>query len=128
MAENKSKIKVLDNEYFHRKQRQSKQHTLQLKFERRHKRIRFWGSIICGLIICYGIVRVVQARLQIREIRQETVVAKRQLKKDQTKNTELQQQIEQLKDSDYLQKLIRAKYFYSKNGETIYLLPDDANN
>ena len=33
--------------------------------------------------------------------------------------------IKQLNDEDYVQKLIRKKYLYSKNNEIIFSLPED---
>ena len=41
------------------------------------------------------------------------------------KNADLKEQIKQLNDEDYLRKLIREKYSYSKDNEIIYNLPTD---
>lgn len=42
------------------------------------------------------------------------------LKKVKSNNKRLKISVKELKDKDYIQKWIRSKYFYSKNGDTIY--------
>lgn len=44
------------------------------------------------------------------------------VKKD---NSSLKLRVKQLNDDEYLEKLIREKYYYSRDNETIYNLPDD---
>ena len=41
-------------------------------------------------------------------------------------NAQLKDKVKQMNDENYLEKLIRAKYFYTKKGETVYNLPNDA--
>ncbi|MCC7617095.1 septum formation initiator family protein [Liquorilactobacillus nagelii] len=57
---------------------------------------------------------------------QQKKVATSKLDQVSQQHHELKQQTRQLKDDDYLQKLIREKYYYSKNGETIYNLPNNS--
>ncbi|BDR58334.1 FtsB family cell division protein [Xylocopilactobacillus apicola] len=42
------------------------------------------------------------------------------LDKVKNKNENLKITVKELKDKDYIKKWIRSKYFYSKDGETIY--------
>lgn len=44
------------------------------------------------------------------------------VKKD---NASLKLRVKQLNDDEYLEKLIREKYYYSRDNEMIYNLPDD---
>ena len=48
--------------------------------------------------------------------------AQSQLTKQKQKNQQLQRQIKMLHNPEYIQQVIRAKYNYSKKGETIYNL------
>ena len=128
MEPKRKQIRVLNNEYFQAKQKEAR---LQAKRQKRQQQ-RSLLHLICmatvGLLFIYGVIRVAQAYLQIKEIKQETVVAKRELTRTQAKNDRLKREVEQLKDTDYVQKIIRSQYFYSKDGETIYILPDDAKD
>lgn len=128
MEPKRKQIRVLNNEYFQAKQKEAR---LQAKRQKRQQQ-RSLLHLICmatmGLLFTYGVIRVAQAYLQIKALKQETVVAKRELKRTQAKNDQLKREVEQLKDTDYVQKIIRSQYFYSKDGETIYILPDDAKD
>ncbi len=128
MEPKRKQIRVLNNEYFQAKQKEAR---LQAKRQKRQQQ-RSLLHLICmatmGLLFIYGVIRVAQAYLQIKALKQETVVAKRELKRTQAKNDRLKREVEQLKDADYVQKIIRSQYFYSKDGETIYILPDDAKD
>lgn len=128
MEPKRKQIRVLNNEYFQAKQKEAQ---LQAKRQKRQQQ-RSLLHLICmatmGLLFIYGVIRVAQAYLQIKALKQETVVAKRELKRTQAKNDRLKREVEQLKDADYVQKIIRSQYFYSKDGETIYILPDDAKD
>ncbi|WP_286028733.1 FtsB family cell division protein [Ligilactobacillus agilis] len=128
MEPKRKQIRVLNNEYFQAKQKEAR---LQAKRQKRQQQ-RSLLHLICmatmGLLFIYGVIRVAQAYLQIKALKQETVVAKRELKRTQAKNDRLKREVEQLKDTDYVQKIIRSQYFYSKDGETIYILPDDAKD
>ncbi|WP_279404165.1 FtsB family cell division protein [Secundilactobacillus kimchicus] len=50
---------------------------------------------------------------------------KKNLTEAKADNKALTQKVALLNDRDYLDKLIRAKYYYSKSNETIYSLPSD---
>jgi len=128
MEPKKSKVKVLNNEYFQAKTAEQKLVTKLKKRRLFSRRLRLIVCCVIVVFIIYGLIRVTQAYIQIKEIKQETEIAKRELKRTKIKNKELKQKVEQLKDDDYLQKIIRSQYFYSKDGETIYILPDDAKD
>ncbi|WP_105957335.1 septum formation initiator family protein [Apilactobacillus quenuiae] len=49
------------------------------------------------------------------------------LQNNKENNKKLKQNVKQLYNNDYLEKLIRQKYYYSKPGETVYGLPGDVS-
>ncbi|WP_262316691.1 FtsB family cell division protein [Lacticaseibacillus parakribbianus] len=51
--------------------------------------------------------------------------AKRDLARVKSQKKALNVQIDQLKNADYLEKLVRQKYAMSKKGETIFTLPGE---
>ncbi|WP_302047375.1 FtsB family cell division protein [Ligilactobacillus agilis] len=128
MEPKRKQIRVLNNEYFQAKQKEARLQAKRQKRQQQRSLLHLICMAIMGLLFTYGVIRVAQAYLQIKEIKQETVVAKRELKRTQAKNDRLKREVEQLKDTDYVQKIIRSQYFYSKDGETIYILPDDAKD
>lgn len=128
MEPKRKQIRVLNNEYFQAKQKEARLQAKRQKRQQRRSLLHLICMAIMGLLFAYGVIRVAQAYLQIKALKQETVVAKRELKRTQAKNDRLKREVEQLKDTDYVQKIIRSQYFYSKDGETIYILPDDAKD
>ncbi|MBM6773328.1 septum formation initiator family protein [Ligilactobacillus agilis] len=128
MEPKRKQIRVLNNEYFQAKQKEARLQAKRQKRQQQRSLLHLICMAIVGLLFTYGVIRVAQAYLQIKALKQETVVAKRELKRTQAKNDRLKREVEQLKDTDYVQKIIRSQYFYSKDGETIYILPDDAKD
>ena len=128
MEPKRKQIRVLNNEYFQAKQKEARLQAKRQKRQQQRSLLHLICMAIMGLLFIYGVIRVAQAYLQIKALKQETVVAKRELKRTQAKNDRLKREVEQLKDTDYVQKIIRSQYFYSKDGETIYILPDDAKD
>ncbi|MDO4455543.1 MAG: septum formation initiator family protein [Ligilactobacillus agilis] len=128
MEPKRKQIRVLNNEYFQVKQKEARLQAKRQKRQQQRSLLHLICMAIMGLLFTYGVIRVAQAYLQIKALKQETVVAKRELKRTQAKNDRLKREVEQLKDADYVQKIIRSQYFYSKDGETIYILPDDAKD
>ncbi|GET17806.1 septum formation initiator family protein [Ligilactobacillus agilis] len=128
MEPKRKQIRVLNNEYFQAKQKEARLQAKRQKRQQQRSLLHLICMAIMGLLFTYGVIRVAQAYLQIKALKQETVVAKRELKRTQAKNDRLKREVERLKDADYVQKIIRSQYFYSKDGETIYILPDDAKD
>lgn len=128
MEPKRKQIRVLNNEYFQAKQKEARLQAKRQKRQQQRSLLHLICMAIVGLLFTYGVIRVAQAYLQIKALKQETVVAKRELKRTQAKNDRLKREVERLKDADYVQKIIRSQYFYSKDGETIYILPDDAKD
>lgn len=128
MEPKRKQIRVLNNEYFQAKQKEARLQAKRQKRQQQRSLLHLICMAIMGLLFTYGVIRVAQAYLQIKALKQETVVAKRELERTQAKNDRLKREVEQLKDADYVQKIIRSQYFYSKDGETIYILPDDAKD
>lgn len=94
--------------------------------EERRKRNRFMGWVLILVILLfilptYNLVQSYQTLLTRRQ----------QLVELQKKYDELSQEQDyqanlatRLKDDDYAAKYARSKYFYAKEGETIYNIPD----
>ena len=94
--------------------------------EERRKKNRFmgWVFILVMLLFILPTYNLVQSYQTLLERRQKLVEL--QEKYDElSKEKEYQENLsKRLKDDDYAAKYARAKYFYAKEGETIYNIPD----
>ena len=94
--------------------------------EERRKKNRFmgWVLILVMLLFILPTYNLVQSYQTLLERRQKLVEL--QEKYDElSKEKEYQENLsKRLKDDDYVAKYARAKYFYAKEGETIYNIPD----
>ena len=94
--------------------------------EERRKKNRFmgWVLILVMLLFILPTYNLVQSYQTLLGRRQKLVEL--QEKYDElSKEKEYQENLsKRLKDDDYAAKYARAKYFYAKEGETIYNIPD----
>jgi len=94
--------------------------------EERRKKNRFmgWVLILVMLLFILPTYNLVQSYQTLLEKRQKLVEL--QEKYDElSKEKDYQENLsERLKDDDYAAKYARSKYFYAKEGETIYNIPD----
>ena len=86
--------------------------------KRRCKRII---AVFFVVFLIFGI-QIFQSKRTVADINGNIQQAQSQLKKQKQKNQQLQRQIKLLHNPDYIQQVIRAKYNYSKKGETVYNL------
>lgn len=119
------KVTVLDNEYY------QKQMAIKQRDERQRKKVhkyRLFKRACAGiLVLCAAFSSLVIGRgiADKNRLEAQKEVAQEALKNAQHTNSSLNFKIEQLNDEDYVQKLIRKKYLYSKNNEIIFSLPED---
>lgn len=96
-----------------------------LEAERRKKN-RFMGWVLILVILLfilptYNLVQSYQTLLERREKLVELQKKYDELSKEKDYQANL---AKRLKDDDYAAKYARSKYFYAKEGETIYNIPD----
>jgi septum formation initiator family len=114
-------IVQLNNQYI----QDENQRRRYLEQERRKKnRFMGWVLILVMLLFILPTYNLVQSYQTLLERRQKLVEL--QEKYDElSKEKEYQENLsKRLKDDDYAAKYARAKYFYAKEGETIYNIPD----
>ncbi len=73
------------------------------------------------------VAQIFITKSKISNVSEQQVQTKKDLKKSKVDNQKLKQNIKQLHDKDYIQKVIREKYYYTKPGETVYSLPGDVS-
>lgn len=125
MTRKKSNVKVLNNEYYRQQTSASDFQKKEQVLQKKHRRKMQFLIAFALIVTLFCSVRIVKNYTQASQIGTQTETAKKELKEQKGKNSELNLQVDQLKDPEYLQKYIRERYYYSKKNETIYNLPED---
>ena len=112
-----NKIAALDTEYAKKKYVEFQEQQRQLIFRRRRLAVIFIGALVIFAILGFQIFRDMQRMNQLNELKVEANTELSQVNADVD---QLTQDVSLLKDDDYVAKLARSKYFYSKEGEQVY--------
>ncbi|MCG3562157.1 septum formation initiator family protein, partial [Klebsiella pneumoniae] len=88
-----------------------------LIFRRRRLAAIFVGALVIFAIIGVQIFHDMQRMHQLNELRVE---ANTEMKEVNADVDQLHQDVSLLKDDEYVAKLARSKFFYSKDGEKVY--------
>lgn len=125
MKEDKQKIKVMDNDFYREKTAAKKRMVAKNRRYLQHKVIMRLFAVIAVVVTVVCLVQVGRNLWQAHTIKQQTTTAQKKLDKVKKDNASLKLRVKQLNDDEYLEKLIREKYYYSRDNEMIYNLPDD---
>ncbi len=117
MTKKSNKIATLDTEYAKKKYVEFQEQQRQLIFRRRRLAVIFIGALVIFAILGFQIFRDMQRMNQLNELKVEANTELSQVNADVD---QLTQDVSLLKDDDYVAKLARSKYFYSKEGEQVY--------
>ncbi|MGH1683770.1 septum formation initiator family protein [Enterococcus lactis] len=117
MTKKSNKIAALDTEYAKKKYAEFQQQQRQLIFRRRRLAAIFVGALVIFAIIGVQIFHDMQRMHQLNELRVE---ANTEMKEVNADVDQLHQDVLLLKDDEYVAKLARSKFFYSKDGEKVY--------
>lgn len=129
MLQSKSKPKVESINPYHKMAQERQQHGLRHHYVRQvHKRRIVLLLALLVLMCGVGGFQIFQAQRALNQTQTQVANRKKQLQQAKNKRADLKLQASQLKNDDYLQKVIRSRYYYSKGHETIYSLPTDKAN
>ena len=117
MTKKSNKIAALDTEYAKKKYAEFQQQQRPLIFRRRRLAAIFVGALVIFAIIGVQIFHDMQRMHQLNELRVE---ANAEMKEVNADVDQLHQDVSLLKDDEYVAKLARSKFFYSKDGEKVY--------
>lgn len=118
-----NKVEVLQTEYARAQYEKFEQERRQVVFRRRRL-----AAIFIAALVIFAIVGIQmfndQARLQqLQEYKTETLQEQEATNK---KENQLQKEVALLQDEDYVAKLARSRFFYSKEDEEIYPIAPDS--
>jgi cell division protein DivIC len=132
MVQQQQKIKKLENDYTRKRELEFQTTKASLSVRRRRRKracIIFSVFMIFALIFA---VQIVRAKVNYAAVNVQISKQKQKVKKEQVNHKRLTARVSQLNDKDYVEQLIRARYYYTKPGETVYSFPNrapkDVNN
>ena len=96
------------------------------KMSRVHKRRLQWLTGLLVLILCVGGWQLYRVHSQVATSQAAVAKAQGELRQVKAQKADLKVQVDQLRNPDYLAKLVRQKYMVSKPGEVIFELPGTA--
>jgi len=117
----RANITQLDNQYTRAVQKNT-HHVILSKQRKKRALIIIIGFTVAFLFLGIQIIHAKNAMSQTN-----VQITRQQQKLTRVKQThqQLNEHVKLLNNKDYLENLIRSKYYYAKSGETIYSLPND---
>ncbi|MGM0237963.1 MULTISPECIES: septum formation initiator family protein [Enterococcus] len=125
MAEEKKKLATISNPYAKKQFQKFQKEHRQLIFKRR--RLAVFFAVAAVIFIVMG-VQIFSERQKLSELQDIKVTTQAESVKLDDKVETLQQEVALLKNDDYVAKLARSRYYYSKDGELIFVLPEESTD
>lgn len=97
----------------------------QLIFRRRRLTLLF---TIAFILFAGAGVALFKDQMRLRELKTYAQETKEKNKTTKEEKAALEKEVAQLKDDDYVGKLARSRYFYTKEGELVYVLPKTSDS
>jgi len=124
MNENDTKkVASLDTPYAKEQYSKFKKQHRQLIFKRRRLAALFAIAAFVAIVMGVQIFNEQRHLSELKEIKVKTVA---ESAKVDDRVDGLKQDVKLLKDDNYVAKLARSRFYYSKDGELIFVLPDSA--
>jgi cell division protein DivIC len=92
---------------------------------KRHRRRRLIGWLFTVAVFAITSSMIFSRMQDLRVAAAATEAAQASLAKEKATNQKLKTQVKNLQNDDYLQKYVREKYLYTKEGELVFNLPGD---
>ena len=126
MDQQRQKIRKLDNSYTRQRERDF-QHAQAAASIRRRRKKR--ACLIMAVFMFFALifaVQIVRAKVNYASVNAQITKQEKRAKKVQATHKWLTAEVSQLNDKNYVEQLIRDRYYYTKPGETVYSFPNQA--
>lgn len=117
------KIASLDTPYAKEQYRKFQKQHRQLIFKRRRLAALFAVAAFVAIVMGVQIFNEQRHLSELNEIKTKTIAESAEV---DDRVVGLKQDVKLLKDDDYVTKLARSRFYYSKDNELIFVLPDSA--
>ncbi|WP_249872204.1 FtsB family cell division protein [Oceanobacillus saliphilus] len=122
MSSKKKTITRLDSNYM-------QQYDAYIERQKRKKQRLIRRLVLFSIVIAFAIGSMAAYHIKQRELQAEKIEQYEQLEEKlgilKKEEANLTEEIELLKDDDYVLDIARTNYFFSKKGELIFKIPDD---
>ncbi len=115
-------ISSIDNQYTKQQMQQFQKEQKRLVFRRRRLALLF---VFAAIVFALVGVNLYHSYQELQVLQQEKQTVKQTDKVVTQKKDDLKDEVALLKDDEYVQKLVRSKYFFSKEGEQVYSFPQE---
>lgn len=116
------KIQNIGNQYT--SQKNAKKRRQEKRKQVVKKRITVFGGILLAIIVVLLLMVFAQIKSN-NEASTQRQAKEEEYQKLQDKEIELKEQLNNLNDSSYIEKVARDEYYLSNDGEVIFKLPED---
>ncbi|EJF01987.1 FtsB family cell division protein [Liquorilactobacillus mali] len=120
------KVRTLNNSFYRANEKKRRQNDYQMRIKRVHKKRFIIAILAFFLIVTFFGYQIVNTKLLTSNLNKQITVSQKKLDSVRAQRASLKEKVKQLNDENYLEKIIREKYYYSKDGETIYSLPNNS--
>ncbi|MFS0749645.1 FtsB family cell division protein [Oceanobacillus sp. 1P07AA] len=122
MANRKKNVTRLDSNYM-------QQHDVYIERQKRKKQRLVRRLVLFGLVIAIAFGSMTAYHVNQRAAKADKLEEYQQLEEElaqlKKQETNLEEEIHLLQDEDYVLDIARTNYFFSKEGEKIFKLPDE---
>lgn len=119
-----NKVIRLINNYTKKRDSEKKQLASESRVSRR--RTMVFGSLLTAIVVILLTVAFNQKQSN-GELHEEVLATSEVLDEKNKQHSDLEQQIRQLNDDNYILRIARSEFFLSEEGELIFNLPDKKN-
>ncbi|ANZ95087.1 MULTISPECIES: FtsB family cell division protein [Brochothrix] len=120
MPKSKPSVTQMNNEYVQSKAKDEKRHQ---KFKLIFRRRVLFYSAVATLVIGILVFNLVKQQHLLATNKKQSTELQTKYNHLMQQETAYKEQVEQLKDPEYVAKLARSEYYLSKNGEIIFTIP-----
>ncbi|MFV0557131.1 MAG: FtsB family cell division protein [Enterococcus sp.] len=123
-GEQKGKVTALDTDYAKSQYAKYKEQQKKVVFRRRRLGLLFGVALLIFGFVGVQLFQDYQRLEGLKTLKEEAIVERDEVKADVAA---LKHDVALLNDDEYVAKLARSRYFYSKDGELVYPLPEVGN-
>lgn len=125
MATRRNNVHHLENDFTKQQANLDAQKASQTVLRQRRKRRAIIILSFFGILALISTVQIIRAQANLAHAKTQIAAQKEKIEHKKDTKKALNTKVKQLNDSDYCEKIIRDKYYYSKSGETVYSFPNE---
>lgn len=122
MSKEKRNISSINNQYTKKQLQHLQKEQQRLVFRRRRLALVF---AVFFVVFAVSGVAILNKYQKLQTLKSEKVTTVKNAKKVKNKEKDLDDEVNRLKDNDYVQKIARSKHYLSKDGEQVFKYPQD---